>query len=119
MDRIILLAIGMLAVACYSTSTQAAISSLIVTGATVSKSTGIATVSGTIVCTAGDTVAISALLFQAIGQHVGLAQGFTFVSPCSGRTDAWTTTNTLNSVGSFQPGPAGLIDQASELAPLV
>jgi hypothetical protein len=46
MDRIILLAIGMLAVACYSTSTQAAISSLIVTGATVSKSTGIATVSG-------------------------------------------------------------------------
>jgi hypothetical protein len=123
MNRIILLAMGMLAFACIPTTSQATISSLIVTGATVSTSTGITTVSGTIVCTAGDLLVINETLFQAAGPHVGVAAGFTVDSPCSGGTDAWKITNSAL-VGGFKPGAAGDFLQAfdqdgSMIGPLV
>jgi len=67
MKRIISFAIGMLAFAFYSTASQAEVTSLTVTSATISKSTGLLTVSGTIQCTAGDAVQIIDILNQVLG----------------------------------------------------
>lgn len=86
MKRIISSAIGMLALACWSTSSLAAISSFVVTGATVSKSTGAITVSGTIVCTAGDGFFVLDNLIQIKGPHVAITTGST-LGTCSGGTD--------------------------------
>jgi hypothetical protein len=103
MNRIILLAISMLAFACYSTSSQAAITSLIITGATVSKSTGTTTVSGTIVCTKDDQVSIFTVLYQVsrtrFSQDNGLA-----TPTCSGGTDTWTASSNLTFGTHIQPG---------------
>lgn len=73
MKRIMLIAIGMLAFAFYSTASQAATTSLTLTSITLSKSTGAITVTGTIVCTAGDNFAVFTNQIQANGVRRGFA----------------------------------------------
>jgi hypothetical protein len=75
MKRIVSLAIGMLAFAFCSTASQAAITSFNVTSVTISKSTGLVTVSGTIQCTAGDTGFVDDVLEQVVGRQGWLRRG--------------------------------------------
>jgi hypothetical protein len=67
MKRILFAAIAMLALPFYSTASQALVTSLTVDNATLSKSTGAITVTGTIVCTAGDVSFGSAEILQVSG----------------------------------------------------
>jgi len=103
MKRIITFAIGVLAFAFYCTASQAAITSLTVTSVTISKSTGLLTVSGTIQCTAGDAVQLLDLLNQVQGGKSGLAEGFTN-GTCTGGIDSWSATQSFFLVGSFKTG---------------
>jgi hypothetical protein len=80
MKRIIVLAFGMLAFALYSTASQAAITSFNVTSATISKSTGSITVTGTIVCTAGATFQTEDDIVQVSGGKSGLTAGIRALS---------------------------------------
>jgi hypothetical protein len=84
MKRIMLAVIAMLAFTFYSTASQAAITSLTVTGATISQSTGAITVTGTIVCTAGDVFAAGAFIIQVLGGHNGATLGESVPAFCSG-----------------------------------
>jgi hypothetical protein len=113
MNRIMLLAISLVAFACYSTASQAAITSLTVTSATVSKSTGATTVSGTLVCTAGDSVEVNTSLIQTNNTRVSQASGRVDLT-CSGGTDTWTAPTFFTFGTPIQPGAgvaqAGAVD---------
>src|SRR6185437_5770707 len=86
MKRIILSAIAILAFACYSTTSQATVTSFGVTSATISKSTGAIAVTGTIVCTAGEPFLVFTNIVQVLGGKNGLSGG---IAPglCTGSTD--------------------------------
>ena len=103
MNRITLLAISLVAFACYSTASQAATTSLTVTDATVSKSTGATTVSGTIVCTAGDSVKVNTSLLQTSKTRESLVGGLVDLT-CSGGTDTWTAPTLFTFGTPIQPG---------------
>jgi hypothetical protein len=105
MKRIMLTAIGMLVFAFYSMAAQAAITSLTVSDATLSKSTGAITVTGTIVCTAGDVFFVQANIVQVSGGHNGFTQGETAGAFCSGGVDTWVAPQTLV-FGSIKNGNA-------------
>ena len=104
MKRIILAAIAMLAFAFYSTSSQAAVTSFTVTGVTLSKSTGAITLTGTIVCTAGDMFSVFSNVVQTSGGRSGLTQGSLF-DTCSGGVDTWVSHQMLE-FGSLKNGNA-------------
>jgi hypothetical protein len=110
MKRIMSLAIGMLQFAFYSTASQAAITSLTVTSVTISKSTGLVTVSGAIQCTAGDTVFIDEILYQVLGGKAGSASGFPLAT-CTGGSQPWSTPQ-FTLFGSFTEGNADVIAAA-------
>jgi hypothetical protein len=105
MKRIMLIAIGMLAFAFHSMPTQAAVTSLTVTGATLSKSTGAIAVTGTIVCTAGDVFFVQANIVQVSGGHNGFTVGMTAAAFCSGGVDTWAAPQNLL-FGSLKNGNA-------------
>ena len=95
MKRILFAAIAMLAFAFYSTASQAAITSFTVDSATLSKSTGAITVTGTIVCTAGDVFFASAEILQVSGRQSGLTSGSAAFGTCSGGVDTWVASQAL------------------------
>lgn len=114
MNRIIVLAVGMLALARYSTASQAAISSFTITGVTVSQSTGAITVTGTIVCTVGDGEIIFDIMAQALKGAGGLAETSSIaLGRCSGGTDPWTSPNTVV-FGSIQQKTHADVDAGAE-----
>jgi hypothetical protein len=115
MKRIILLAIGMVAFACYSTASQAAISSLTVTKATISNSSGAIAVSGTIVCTAGASFQVVADILQVSGGKNGITSGFSILGTCSGGSDTWTAPQALV-FGSIKTGIAEVLILAGDTA---
>jgi hypothetical protein len=92
-----LIAIGMLACAFYPTASQAAITSVTLTSITLSKSTGAITVTGTIVCTAGDNFTVFTNQIQTNGVNRGFANsgGSPPVRICSGSVDTWVTPETV------------------------
>jgi filamentous hemagglutinin family protein len=100
MKRIISFAIGMLAFTFYSTASQAEIISFTVTGATISKITGLVTVNGNIQCTKGDTAGIADFLSQTLGGKAGIGQS-SITGVCSGDTQPWSLTQ-YTFIGSFQ-----------------
>jgi filamentous hemagglutinin family protein len=100
MKRIVSFAIGMLAFAFYSTDSQAEITNFTVTGATISKITGLVTVNGTIQCTKGDTAGIADFLNQTLGGKSGIGQA-SITGVCSGDTQPWSLTQ-YTFIGSFQ-----------------
>ncbi len=111
MKKIIATAIGVLASAFLSTASQAAFNSFTVTAVTLSTSTGVLTLTGTVQCTSGDSLQVGAVVVQMTSKQVGLggnASGPTRV--CTGGTDTWTITETVL-FGSMQKGKAGVIAQ--------
>jgi hypothetical protein len=105
MKRIISFAIGVLAFAFYSTASQAEITSLTATSVTISKSTGLVTVNGTLQCTAGHIVEIVDLLNQTLGGKSGVAEG-AVTGRCNGDIEPWSLVQNIMFFGSFQPGNA-------------
>jgi hypothetical protein len=99
MNRIMLLAISLVAFVCYSTASQAAITSLTVTSATVT------TVNGTIVCTARHSVKVNTSLVQTSSTRVSIAGGLVDLT-CSGGTDTWAAPTLFTFGTPIQPGPA-------------
>ena len=114
MKRIMLIAIGVLAFAFYSTASRAAITSLTLTSITLSKSTGVITVTGTIVCTAGDVLMVATDQLQANGVHNGFAFGNTPVTTCSGGEDTWVAFETVQ-FGSIVNGNSQLFVEAFDV----
>jgi hypothetical protein len=108
MKRILLAAIAMLAFAFYSTASQAVVSSFTVTSATLSKSTGAITVTGTIVCTAGDVFFAAADIIQVSGGQNGITSGSSAPATCSGGVDTWVATQTV-AFGSIKNGNAQVL----------
>ena len=104
-------AMAMVAFAFYSTTSQAAVTSLTVTSATLSKSTGAITVTGTIVCTASDVVFISSEILQVSGHQNGVTNGIVPAFLCSGGVDTWVAPQTLR-FGSIKNGNAQVLVQA-------
>jgi hypothetical protein len=114
MKRIMLIAIGMLAFAFYPAASQAAITSLTVTSITLSKSTGTITVTGTIVCTAGDNFFVDTDQLQANGVHRGFAFGTAPTNVCSGGVDTWVALETVE-FGSIVFGNSQIFVQAFDI----
>jgi hypothetical protein len=114
MKKIMLAVVAMLAFAFYSTASQADITSLTVTGATISQSTGTITVTGTIVCTAGDVFAAGVFIIQVLGGHNGATLGESAPAFCSGSVDQWVAPNSAI-FGSINNGDAQVIGQARDL----
>ncbi len=114
MKRILLIAIGMLTFAFYSTASQAAITSFDATSATLSKSTGAITLTGTIVCTAGDVFFVRTNILQVSGGKNGLTGGDTAPGTCSGGVDTWVAPQTLL-FGSIKNGDAQVVIQAVDV----
>jgi hypothetical protein len=122
MKRIVLIAIGVLAFIFYSTAdaqvasrtnlSQAANTSFNfnVTSATLSNSSGAITVTGTIVCPAGDVYEVVANIVQAGGNHRGLTGGIT-LNTCSGGVDTWVVPQGLN-FGSISNGSSQIVAEA-------
>jgi hypothetical protein len=103
MKRIMLTAIVMLAFAFYSTASKAVVTSITVTNATLSKSTGAITVTGTIVCTAGDVFIAITEIFQVSGSNNGVTFGDQPPALCSGGVDTWAAPNAVQ-FGSIKNG---------------
>jgi hypothetical protein len=114
MKRIMLTAIVMLAFAFYPTASQAVISSLTVTSATLSKSTGAASVTGTIVCTAGDLFIPFTQILQVSGRNNGIVHGNQSPAFCSGGVDTWVAL-TVDIFGSIKNGNALVLGQALDI----
>jgi hypothetical protein len=87
---------------------------LTVTGATLSKSTGAITVTGTIVCTAGDVFSVGVNIVQSNGGHSGLTGGATVNDHCSGGVDTWVAPQRLD-FGSIKNGAAQVIATAFDI----
>jgi hypothetical protein len=68
-------AMAMMALAFYPTASQAGVTSFTVTSATLSKSTGAISVTGTIVCTEGDMFLIETNIIQVSGRRNGVTTG--------------------------------------------
>ena len=90
---------------------QAAVTSLTGTSATLSKSTSALTVTGTIVCTAGDLYQVVVDVIQVSGGRSGIALGFTAPDTCSGGVDTWVTP-ARTEFGSLKNGNAQVIPEA-------
>jgi hypothetical protein len=97
-------AIGMLAFAFYSTPLHADITTVAVTSATISRSTGAITVSGTIVCTKGTVFRVFDNISQSPGGKGALTSG-TASGNCSGGADTWIAPQATQ-FGSITPGDA-------------
>lgn len=104
---------GMLAFPFYPTGAQAAVTSLDVTSATLSKSTGALAVNGTIVCTEGHVYLLLVGIFQVQGGHSGASSGQR-IKICSGGVDQWELPQTPF-FGSFKNGNAQVVPQAADL----
>jgi len=107
-------AMAMVAFAFYSTASQAAVSNLTVTSATLSKSTGAITVTGTIVCTTGDLFVIETNIIQVSGGRNGFTTGLPITNTCSGGVDTWLAPQTLR-FGSIKNGNAQVVTEAIDL----
>jgi hypothetical protein len=83
-----------------------AISRLTIDSGTISRSTGVVTVNGTITCTAGDAVYLSANVTQVIANRYGQAYGSPATNPitCIGNNEPWTITMTQSYGYPIQPG---------------
>jgi hypothetical protein len=104
-----LTAIVMLAFAFYSTASQAVVTSITVTSANLSKSTGAITVTGTVVCTAGDVFSVFTQILQVSGGNNGVTLGFQPSALCSGSVDTWIVSNNTVQFGSIKNGNALVI----------
>jgi hypothetical protein len=113
MKRILLAAIAMLAFAFYSTASQAVVTSVTVTSVTLSQSTGAITVTGTIVCTAGDVFFAATDIIQVSGGHNGLTFGRA-PATCTGGVDTWVAPQTLV-FGSIKNGNADVIGEGFDV----
>jgi hypothetical protein len=107
-------AMAMLAFAFYSTASQAAVTSFTVTSATLSKSTGSITVTGTIVCTEGDLFRTVTNIVQVSGGHNGFTVGLSIENTCSDGVDTWVAPQTL-AFGSIKNGNAQVVSEAIDI----
>jgi hypothetical protein len=114
MKRILFAAIAMLALPFYSTASQALVTSLTVDNATLSKSTGAITVTGTIVCTAGDVFSVGTDIQQVSGGKNGFTFGESSLDSCSGGVDTWAAPNELI-FGSIKNGNAQVVVNAFDV----
>jgi hypothetical protein len=110
-----LTAIVMLAFAFYSTASQAVVTSITVTSANLSKSTGAITVTGTVVCTAGDLLLVTFEIVQASGGNNGLTHGNQSPAFCSGGVDTWVALPNGDSFGSIKNGNALVLVQGIDV----
>jgi hypothetical protein len=107
-------AMAMVAFAFYSTASQAAVTNLTVTGATLSKSTGAITITGTIVCTTGDLFVVETNIIQRSGGRNGFTTGLLIMDICSGSVDTWVAPQTVK-FGSVQNDNAEVVTEAIDL----
>jgi hypothetical protein len=94
---------------------SASVSSFTVDGtANLSASKIEATVTGTIVCSVGDTFSVAADIFQNSGKTDTFGAGFTGDLICTGAVQSWSLTAPVLIGTSYKHGPASLIAAASD-----
>ncbi len=81
--------------------------------AELSQTQTMATVTGTIQCTAGDTTDVNVMLLQPSGRQLQIGQGFIEVT-CDGTVQDWMV-NVTDIVTAFKPGPASIVVQTGPL----
>jgi hypothetical protein len=72
-----------------------------------------ATATGTVVCTAGDSVDITVVILQSSGQVDAASQGTATIT-CTGQVQAWAVTTDVVIGSSFKKGPATAIFAATD-----
>ena len=98
----------------FVSTASASVTSFTVDDATISASKTEVTVSGTIVCTDGDTASVTAYIFQSSGKvdATAAAVGPDFV--CTGTVQAWSVVLPVLIGTSLKPGPANWLAGASD-----
>jgi hypothetical protein len=74
-----------------------------------SKTSAVAT--GTIVCTAGDSVDVTVAILQSSGKVSALSQGDATIT-CSGQVQAWAVTTNVITGSGLKDGPANAVSTA-------
>jgi len=69
------------------------------------------TVTGTVTCTFGDSVQVSAQLFQSSGRILTIGTGSSGALSCIGAPQLWTAVAPAL-VGAYKPGPANVLVSA-------
>ena len=67
-----------------------------------------AAATGTIVCTAGDSIDVTVAILQSSGKTSALAQGTATIT-CSGQVQAWAVTTSVIVGSSLKNGPANAV----------
>jgi hypothetical protein len=73
-----------------------------------------ATVTGTTVCTTGDTFSVSVIIQQTSGQTNTVGQGTAAGGTCTGTVQAWSVTASVFVGTSYKHGPASVLFEVSD-----